>query len=461
MRNLFESWEGGGRVKRRLQGAVPTQRFRWPDGGFLKSSSRKIEANRKGKGLSPQRENLLLRRESLPPSRKSVKPQLYIRRLFQYKGEVAQPSAFQRYILPGFVFQSVVIAGGYGTGRELVEFFLESGPQGGLLAMLVSTVIWSLVCASTFEFARVHRSFEYRDFFKKLLHRGWFLFELCYLVLLLIVLAVAASAAGTILEELFDLYYFVGVLGMLSAAGFLVFKGSAVIERFLSLWSFLLYAVYAVFFIACVFSFGDRIDAAFARSEIGGEWLLGGVAYASYNLGVIPAALFVTRHFQGRRDAIVSGLLAGPIAIFPGFLFFLAVAGFYPEVVNEAVPANYLLAILGSRKFQLLFQLVLFGTLIETGTGFIHAVNERVSGAFRERSQSMPKYVRLIISTTLLALGAALAQFGLVGLISRGYRTVTWGFLIVYVAPILTVGWMKIRKAAPARGFAHVRTGTR
>ena len=29
---------------------------------------------------------------------------------------------FQRYLLPGFVFQSVIIAGGYGTGRELVEF---------------------------------------------------------------------------------------------------------------------------------------------------------------------------------------------------------------------------------------------------------------------------------------------------------------------------------------------------
>ena len=37
---------------------------------------------------------------------------------------------FQRYLLPGFVFQSGVIAGGYGTGRELVEFFLPYGPPG-------------------------------------------------------------------------------------------------------------------------------------------------------------------------------------------------------------------------------------------------------------------------------------------------------------------------------------------
>ena len=62
---------------------------------------------------------------------------------------------FRKYLLPGLIFQSVVIAGGYGTGRELAEFFLGFGPLGGLLAMLlVSTVIWSAVCAASFEFVR-------------------------------------------------------------------------------------------------------------------------------------------------------------------------------------------------------------------------------------------------------------------------------------------------------------------
>lgn len=33
-------------------------------------------------------------------------------------------STFKRLFLPGLVFQSISIAGGYGTGRELAEFFL-------------------------------------------------------------------------------------------------------------------------------------------------------------------------------------------------------------------------------------------------------------------------------------------------------------------------------------------------
>ena len=43
---------------------------------------------------------------------------------------------FQKYFLPGFVFQSVVIGGGYGTGRELVEFFLTDGPAAGLIGIV-------------------------------------------------------------------------------------------------------------------------------------------------------------------------------------------------------------------------------------------------------------------------------------------------------------------------------------
>ena len=121
-------------------------------------------------------------------------------------------SLLRRYLLPGFVFQSLVIAGGYGTGRELVEFFLTLGPRAGLLAIVVSTVVWSAVCVVSFEFARRFRAYDYRTFFKQLLGRGWIIFEIGYFGLLLIVLAVIAAAAGSIAAETFGVGYAVGVV---------------------------------------------------------------------------------------------------------------------------------------------------------------------------------------------------------------------------------------------------------
>ena len=48
------------------------------------------------------------------------------------RGNPSKSSWFQRYLLPGLAFKAVVIGGGYATGRELAEFFLPSGPRGGL-----------------------------------------------------------------------------------------------------------------------------------------------------------------------------------------------------------------------------------------------------------------------------------------------------------------------------------------
>ncbi len=364
-------------------------------------------------------------------------------------------SLFRKYLLPGLVFQSVVIAGGYGTGRELVEFFLAHGPAGGLLAMAVATAIWSAVCAASFEFARVCRCYDYRSFFTGLLGRGWFLYELCYFALLAIILAVIAAAAGSILRETFALPYGLGVLGIMAAVGFLVFRGSATIERVLAGWSLVLYTVYLLVFIWSLHRFAPDIVAGLTGGQVEDRWLVGGVRYAAYNLAIIPPILFVLRHVESRREAVTAGLLAGPIGIVPGLLFYIAMSAHYPAILARPVPANFLLEALGSRPLQLGFQIVLFGTLIETGTGLIHAVNERIAGVYRERGRSMPDRLRPATALALLVLGSALASFGLIELIAKGYGTLTWLFLFVFVIPILTRGIYLIRvRSREAAGAA-------
>ena len=355
----------------------------------------------------------------------------------------------KRYLLPGFVFQSVVIAGGYGTGRELAEFFLSRGPLGGLLAMGLSTLIWSAVCMASYEFARTFKAFDYRVFFQRLLGRGWVLYEIAYLATMMIVLAVIAAAAGEILRETFGLPYMVGVVGIMGLVGWLVVGGNDLIERAFTGWSGVLYLVYVVFFVWCLARFGSEIGSSLASGTVEGSWLQGGVAYAGYNLGVIPAVLFTLRHHRSRRETLVAGFLTGPIAMAPALLFFLAIAGEYPTILDEAVPANHMLELLGSRGFQIVFQVMLFGTLVETGTGLIHAVNERISGAATEQGRELSPRVRILTATGLLVLAAVIAQFGLIGLIARGYGTLTWAFVFVFIIPILTWGIVLIRRGAP------------
>jgi uncharacterized membrane protein YkvI len=46
----------------------------------------------------------------------------------------------------------------------------------------------------------------------------------------------------------------------------------------------------------------------------------------------------------------------------------------------------------------------------------------------------------------MLLSAAGLSGFGLVTLIARGYGTLTWAFLLVYVVPVLTLGVWKLRR---------------
>lgn len=351
---------------------------------------------------------------------------------------------FRTYLIPGLVFQSLITGGGYGTGRELVEFFLRYGPLGGLLAMALAISIWSVVCAVTFELARATASFDYRAFTQQLLGRGWGLYELCYLTMTTLILAVMAAATGSILNEVFDLPYVAGALGMVLCVGFFVFKGTPAVERFLSAWSFVLYANYILFLAWCLARFGGEIGANLVAAEVRPGWLVGGIKYGANNIGVLPAMLFVARHFATRKEALSAGLLAGPLGISPGLLFYLAMLGQYPAILDQTVPSDYLLAILGSRAFRIMFQIALLGSIIDTGTAMIHAVNERINGRLIERGRTMPPFLRPSLAVLLLLVASGLSRFGLIDLIARGYGTIAWGFLLLFVVPVLTIGTYKI-----------------
>ena len=45
---------------------------------------------------------------------------------------------FHVYVVPAAVFISVVMGGGYGTGREVIEFFTRYGLLGGILGAAIA-----------------------------------------------------------------------------------------------------------------------------------------------------------------------------------------------------------------------------------------------------------------------------------------------------------------------------------
>jgi uncharacterized membrane protein YkvI len=357
-----------------------------------------------------------------------------------------ESSWFRRLLLPGFAFKAVVIGGGYATGRELVSFFMPSGPRGGLYGMLLAMAIWSLVCTVTFLFALQTGSRDYRTFFHKLLGRLWPAFEIAYFLAMIVILAVFAAAAGAIGHALFGWPNLIGSLALIAGITLFATLGNEAVERLFKYVSIFLYATYAIFLVLSLFHFGGAIAEAFAAPTATTGWFTGGLTYAGYNLVGAVVILPVVRHMRGRQDAVIAGLLAGPLAMIPAILFFVSMAAFYPAIGGQALPSDYLLERLDFPLFRLVFQAMIFAALLESGTGQIHAINERIAHAYQAGGRRvLPSGARLLITIGILIGSIFVAdRIGLVALIGNGYRWLSYLFLVIYVAPLLTIGAWRV-----------------
>ena len=111
------------------------------------------------------------------------------------------------------------------------------------------------------------------------------------------------------------------------------------------------------------------------------------------------------------------------------------------------LPSDYMLLRLNAPVFHIVFQLMILAALLESGTGSVHAVNQRIAGVLAARGRALPSSVRFLVSTAMLVVSIFVAnRFGLVALIARGYRALAYLFIAIYVLPLLALAvWSRGR----------------
>lgn len=365
---------------------------------------------------------------------------------------------FRVYVVPGAVFQSVMIGGGYGTGREIVEYFTMFGFAGGLLGLGTSCVVLAIVLGLTFEFARKFAVYDYRNFFKRLLGHGWIAFEILIVLQFLLVLAVLASAAGNILRDSFGISYGVGLAMMLAAIGVMTYYGRELVARILTAWSFVLYAVILTFFVVVVHDHGTAILSAAGESGVDEGWWQSGFKYALYNLAAAPLLLYVARSFESRSEALGSGAIAAVIAIVPAAMFHAAFFTNWPAILEQPVPVYWLMTQAEAKVLIVAYSIMLFGTFVETGAGMLQGINERLDAYLIEiRGRGLGRATHATLAMLAIVISAVLSTWGITNLIASGYGTMAWGFLLVYALPLVTVGALRIVRSGPKGDPAYPR----
>lgn len=361
----------------------------------------------------------------------------------------------QRLLIPGAVLQSVMIGGGYGTGREVVEYFTRFGAGPGLLGLVLAGAGIAVVFALSLELARRAGAYDYRTFFKALLGRFWVSYEVLLLLLVMLVLGVISAASQGMLLRLFPGLSpgLSTLLFVLATVGLILF-GRTWVTRILTFWSFVLYAAFAALLGMVWVRFGEGLGTAFSTPGDSEGWALSALRYVGYNVTAVPVVLFAARALRSQRDTAIAGVLGGVLAILPAVALHLCFLALGPTVYDGvALPLFSVLDVLAAPLLTLCLSVVLLGTFLETALGDLQGLLERMD-RWREERHGAPfsPWGHGAMALLLLVAAAVLGRLGVVALIGEGYGTLAWGFILVYILPVLLWGFRRWRAPETPEG---------
>jgi uncharacterized membrane protein YkvI len=313
-----------------------------------------------------------------------------------------------------------------------------------LIGIAIAGLVFALVFAMTFDFARRMGAYEYQTFFRELIGPFWWTFELLYLLLFLLVLGVLSSAASNILSSRFQVPPELRLALMLVLVAAMVFFGRQILERILTGWMFAMYGVFLLYFFFVL----QQFDAHTLSVQIttAGEpgAAAGGALYALYNVALAPVLLFAVRGLETRKEALGCGVVTAVLIMLPAAMFHISFSLGLPSILEEPVPVYWMIENYAPSWMLPLYLIALLGTLAQTGAGLVQGVIERVEFALTpQKDDGMSHWLRALIAMGALGVSAALASLGIISLIAKGYSAMAVGFAVVYVIPLLTISYFK------------------
>lgn len=360
-------------------------------------------------------------------------------------------SRLRAIIVPAAVFQSVIVGGAYGTGREVVEFISSYGALGGFLALATTGFCFGVVLAASFDFARFFAVWDYRQFLRTLLGPAWIAYELMFLVLLIIILAVTGAAAGKVLGDALAVPSAIGVTVLFVSVVALNYFGRRIVRRTLGIGAIVLLAGLLAYATAILLREETELLRYPEGDAVVAGWWLSGMKFAVYNSALIPVLLYSARDLADRASALWAGALAALFGVLPAALLHLTFIVGGPELLHEPLPTYAMI-----ERFMPvaapLYVVILFATIVQTGVGVLQGLNERLDGWYLERhARALSPTFHALVAGFVLLCSLLLSHLGLVALVARGYGGLAWGFFFVFTLPLLTVGMRKIAQRGAKR----------
>ncbi len=360
-----------------------------------------------------------------------------------------------------FVAFTTQFGGGFASGAQIYQYFINYGIWCLILPVLTQG-LYSIFFWYGMRYAYKHKTYDYRSFsdtfYGKTRHVMSNLHEICYLIMIGTASAAAFATGGSTLETLFGIPYWLCTVFVAAFIFVIALFGTNVVRKCASTLSVLIIIGLVLVLVPNIIVQWDSIVASASRMS-GGEMTVLSKESGAFGPALWSAVLYflfqlssvsvMYQHVEPVTDvkqinrAAVGMFVCNFFAMELSIVGLLAVA-YVADLATASVPMLVLVQNgVGAGVLTPIISLLIILGAISTAVNMISGIVTRCVNAVERRMDSPQKkqqghLARNAVFTLIFTfLAFAIAQFGLMAVVSKGYAYLGYAALITLFIPFV------------------------
>ena len=359
-----------------------------------------------------------------------------------------------------FVAFTTQFGGGFASGAQIYQYFINFGIWCLILPALTQG-LYALFFWYGMRYAYKHKTYDYRSFSDSLYGKTKpvmsNLYEICYLIMIGTASAAAFATGGSTLASLFDIPYWLCTVIVAAFIFLVALYGTGVVRKCASTLSVLIIIGLVLVLVPNIIAQWDSISASISRMSAGemtvlssqsgafGPALWSAVLYFFFQLASVSV---MYQHMESVTDvkqinrAAVGMFLCNFLAMELSIVGLLAVA-YVAELATASVPMLILVQNgVGAGILTPIISLLIILGAISTAVNMISGIVTRCVNALErgksEKEKAQGHLARNAVFTLIFTfLAFAIAQFGLMAVVSKGYAYLGYAAMITLFVPFV------------------------
>jgi uncharacterized membrane protein YkvI len=316
------------------------------------------------------------------------------------------------------------------------------------------------------ESARVYNRFDYRglgnNMYAPIQIVGANLFELSYLITVILGVAAVLSGGASLLNQLIGLPQILGTVLMFAVILVISIFGVKVV-RAAGTWMTLGIVIIVLSVTFCgIGASWDHIKQIFAEKEVytsTGTALYWMITYAGFQCAVIAVTACSAEGITSNRESVGAAIIGTILNFVMMFLVALMLLGFMPDVVDNkeaaTLPTLFVVNSLGYGILKVFYPILLFLAYITTGVGLAFGTVQRFKPRVLKKMNNEVIKSAIITAITLFFCWLV-SQLGLLWVVKMGYQYLGLANIFIVIIPFLTLGAYNLRKAHKAENKTKI-----